>query len=97
MGTGQRYSLWYRGREKNIPINIKLFFFFFRFCVEKMIKKLRSNKISSYSINSTENYIIFNLQRVLKTNLDILQAKLVKGTLGEVKFLTSRKSSCTQF
>ena len=28
---------------------------------------------------------------------DILQAKLVSGTLGEVKFLISRKSCCTQF
>ena len=43
------------------------------------------------------NYRIFTLQRAPETNLAILQAKLVKGTRGEVKFLISRKNCCTQF
>ena len=37
----------------------------------------------------------FGLQNITSVARDILQAKLVKGTRGEVKILISRKSCCT--
>ena len=66
-------------------------------------KKLHNNYLQLLSGKLQNFYFTegsrdqFGLQNITSVARGIFQAKLVKGTRGEVKILISRKSCCTQF